>query len=128
MGSEQLSNKTLAKRWFEEVWNKRRIEAVDEIAGTGMKGHLEGLGNSSLDQFKAFHAALTGSFSDLHVDVDDVIAEASHVVLRWRLRGTHDGDALGIPASGRKVVARSTPPFTISVRGPIILLAPGSYS
>lgn len=101
--STQELNRSIAKRWFQEIWNEHRAETVDELAAPGTTGHLEGQGVIDMDQFKAFHAAMVGAFSDLKVDVEDTLAEGDHVVLRWRLHGTHDGDGLGFPASHQSV-------------------------
>ncbi|MEZ4619865.1 MAG: ester cyclase [Caldilineaceae bacterium] len=34
---------------------------------------------------------------------DDLLAEADKVVVRFRVRGTHEGDFMGIPATGKAV-------------------------
>jgi predicted ester cyclase len=49
--------------------------------------------------FEMFHAA----FADAQFEVDDVIAEGGKVVVRARLTGTHQGDFMGVPASGHKI-------------------------
>lgn len=103
MAEIQELNRSLAERWFSDVWNDHHIATVDEIAAPGTKGHLEGHGTIDMDQFKAFHSAMVASFSNLSVEVHDTVAEGDHVVLRWTLRGTHDGDGLGFPASNRAV-------------------------
>ena len=112
MSSVQELNRSLSLRWFDEIWNKHRIETVDEIAADGTTGHLEGHGTIDMDQFKAFHAAMVGTFSDLSVEVENTIAEGDHVVLRWFLRGTHDGDGLGFPPTGRKAEVSGITWFT----------------
>ena len=44
-----------------------------------------------------------GAFPDLHVTVEDLIAEGDKIVGRVTLTGTHQGELLGIPATGKKV-------------------------
>ncbi len=96
-------NRTLAKRWFDEVWNRRRVETVDELMHPHAVGHLEGLETRGPEGFKAACKALLSAFPDLRIAVDDVIAESGHVVVRWTVSGTHAGDGLGMPGTGRPV-------------------------
>ena len=56
-----------------------------------------------LDAAIAFNQELFAGFPTLHVDVEQVIAEGDTVVIRSRLRGSHDGVFLGAPASGAEV-------------------------
>jgi predicted ester cyclase len=47
---------------------------------------------------------LRAAFSDARVTIDDVVAEGDKVAVRFTLRGTHTGDLMGIPPTGRHVV------------------------
>ena len=49
--------------------------------------------------FREFFAA----FPDMSVQVDDLIAEGDKVVMRVTTTGTHQGDFMGIAATGKKV-------------------------
>ena len=40
------------------------------------------------------------AFSDLQITIEDLIAEGDRVVLRDTLSGTHQGELIGIPATG----------------------------
>ena len=46
---------------------------------------------------------LTNSFPDLRFTIEDMIAEKGKVVASWTFSGTHKGEFMDIPASGRKV-------------------------
>jgi steroid delta-isomerase-like uncharacterized protein len=97
--SEQ--NRTLARRWFEEVWNQRNVDTVHEILDAEAIGHMEGFETRGHDDFKKVRAGLLDAFPDMNIDVEDTVAEGDNVVVRWRARGSHKGVGLGIPASGR---------------------------
>jgi steroid delta-isomerase-like uncharacterized protein len=43
------------------------------------------------------------AMSDLHVDVEHQFAEGDYVATRATIRGTHDGELMGTPATGRRV-------------------------
>jgi len=100
------ANKHLIRRWFEEVWNQGREATIDELFSAD--GIAHGLGDTEADvrgpeQFKLFVRILRGSFADLHISVEDVIAENDTVVARVRLEGTHTGDGLGLAPTGNRV-------------------------
>jgi steroid delta-isomerase-like uncharacterized protein len=96
------ANAALARRWFEEVWNQRRTQTIDDLLAPEGVGHLEGQETRGPEPFKAARAALLGAFPDLRVTVEATLAEGDDVVVRWSAAGTHQGDQLGVPASGRR--------------------------
>jgi steroid delta-isomerase-like uncharacterized protein len=49
--------------------------------------------------FRRFHSV----FPDLHVVIEDVVAEGDRVAARWTATGTHSGEFAGLPATGRAV-------------------------
>jgi len=43
-----------------------------------------------------------GAFPDLHLTLEDIIAEGDKMVTRWTMRGTHQGASLGMPPTGKQ--------------------------
>ena len=43
------------------------------------------------------------AFPDVHVEIEDQIAEADRVATRWRATGTHEGELMGISRTGNRV-------------------------
>lgn len=43
------------------------------------------------------------AFPDLHVQIEDQLAEGDRVATRWTGTGTHNGELAGIPATGKQV-------------------------
>ncbi|GLZ46516.1 hypothetical protein Acsp06_27010 [Actinomycetospora sp. NBRC 106375] len=86
------SNKELVLRMIEEVFNGGRPDRLGAYWDPAMVGEAEGL-----------HRKLTDAFGDLHVAVDDVVAEGDRVVVRLTFSGTHDGPFHGLPPTGRAV-------------------------
>jgi hypothetical protein len=71
--------KALTRRWFEEVWNKARDQAIDELLAEDGVAH--GLGEAGQDlpgpaEFRKFYRQFRSGFPDVKVAVDQVIAEA----------------------------------------------------
>ena len=102
------NNKALLRRWFDEVWNQGRAEAIDELfAADGIAHGLSDDEASPLKGpagFKPFHQVFRGAFPDIEVVVEDMIAEGDKVVARCTVRGKHAGDHLGIAATNTPVL------------------------
>jgi steroid delta-isomerase-like uncharacterized protein len=98
-------NVALTYRWFEEVWNKGRAEAIDEMFA--VDGIARGLGEAGVDVvgpagFKPFFEKLRGAFPEFALTIEDTIAAGDKVAARWTVRAVHRGDHLGIPATGNE--------------------------
>ena len=100
-------NKALIRRWFEEVWNRGRGEAIDELfAEDGVAHGLAGDGGGSLRGpagFKPFFQRFRGAFPDIEIVVEDIIAEGDRVAARCSVRGRHQSDSLGFAATNQPV-------------------------
>jgi steroid delta-isomerase-like uncharacterized protein len=97
-------NKQLSRRWFEEVWNQRRGEAIVKMMASDAVSHGLGADGGSMqgpDAFVRFHQSFTEAFPDLKVHIEDLIAEDDKVVTRWRATGTLKGHGLGVRPTGR---------------------------
>ena len=95
----------IARRWFEEVWNKGRLEAVDELATADAKCYGFPQPESVLDreEFKQYILEFRRSFTHLHLNVDETVAEGYRVAIRWTGSMKHTGSGLGFPATGKVV-------------------------
>jgi predicted ester cyclase len=89
------ANKALAKRWFEEVWNKGRREAIPEILAPDAEIQEAGEIVKGPEGFYPFFDRMHSAFSDIHVTFQDAIAEADMVCLRWSCSMKHTGSGLG---------------------------------
>jgi steroid delta-isomerase-like uncharacterized protein len=99
------ANKQLARRWFEEVWNQKNEAAIDSMYSPECQNHGFPNPDSVLhgpEAFKVVHRNFCGAFPDLHVTVEDVIAEGDRVAIRWSVEMTHLGDHLGFPVTGKR--------------------------
>jgi steroid delta-isomerase-like uncharacterized protein len=100
-------NKALIRRWFEEVWNKGRADAIAEMfAEDGIAHGLSDDVNQPLrgpKGFLPFHAQFREAFPDIEVVVEDQVAEGDMVATRCSVRGKHTGDSLGFAATNSPV-------------------------
>jgi steroid delta-isomerase-like uncharacterized protein len=95
-------NKAVVRRFYEE-WNKQNLSVVEELVaphwvchGTGAFPDYDRAGG------KHFLTALWTAFPDARIAVEDLIAEGDKVVSRLTIRGTHRGEYMGIPPTGKQ--------------------------
>ena len=98
-------NKAVAKRFY-DAWNDRDLGAFDEIIAPDAVDHdaqnpfREMRGPAGVKRTAGmYHSA----FSDSRFIVHGQIAEGDCVVTRWSGTGTHDGELMGMPATGKSV-------------------------
>lgn len=100
MSDEEL--KRIASVWFDEVINKRRLDAIDEVFAPryvhrGPRGRVM----NGPAEAKAFAAQLLEAFEDRHTTVHEQLVSGDTVVTRFHSTGTHTGPLRGMPARGR---------------------------
>jgi steroid delta-isomerase-like uncharacterized protein len=99
-----MSNqKELIIRWFEEVWNKGRREAIDEMLPPDFVVHEGDLNTKGPEGFKIFFDRMRTAFSDIQVTPHEAVSDGAYAYLRWAVTMRHTGDGLGMPASGKRV-------------------------
>jgi steroid delta-isomerase-like uncharacterized protein len=94
------TNKAIARRVYEEVLNRRNVDALDELAALDYLEHdpLPGQG-TGLDGLKDRVRMIVEAF-DPHFTIEDIVAEGDRVVVRWTNSGTSVGEFAGMPATG----------------------------
>ena len=99
--SEQA--KDVVRDYYARVINGRDLDAVGEFFAD--ERMVEGVRAGCFRYFEAF--------PDMHVALEELIAEGDRVFLRSTLTGTHDGEYKGIPATGRHVATECAEVFRI---------------
>jgi predicted ester cyclase len=85
------SNKQLVRRLIQEAVGQRNLDVLDEIAS-----------GAFAEVAKRWASPFRGAFPDFEMEIVDLIAEGDKVVGHFRCSGTHLGDWLGLPATGRR--------------------------
>jgi steroid delta-isomerase-like uncharacterized protein len=100
MSTEQ--NKSIARRWIEEGWNRGNLAVVDQIYAPNYVQHEPApVPVTSSEALKHYVAGYRGAFPDLSFTIDDLIAEEDKVVWRFTSTGTNRGSFMGIPPTGK---------------------------
>jgi steroid delta-isomerase-like uncharacterized protein len=97
-------NKALIRRFYEEVFNNRNLAALDDFYAPD---HIDHTLPPSLpagpEGTKQAIATMLEGFPDLHITIEDMIAEKDKVVIRFTTHGTQRGTLGGIPPTGKQV-------------------------
>jgi len=97
-------NSAMVRQFLEEVINEGQIDSasryfwedmVEQVPFPGQGPGVEGL--------KDVLRGLRTAFPDIHWTTEEQIAQADKVITRFEWTGTHRGEFLGVPATGRPV-------------------------
>ena len=96
-------NKALFRRFIDEVVNKHNVDVIDELMEPNFIEHNLPPGAApGVAGMKQFMGMFFSAFPDLKSTVGEMVAEGDKVVGFMTTTGTHKGDFMGIPASGKQ--------------------------
>ena len=95
--------KALTRRFYSEV-SAGNLDVCDELVADDFVDHEEFPGISSDKAgVKQFFAMLRAAFPDVRVEPQEVFAEGELVCARAIMTGTHQGEFMGAPATGKRI-------------------------
>jgi predicted ester cyclase len=96
---------TLLRFITTEIWCNRRYDLVDELVAEDFIDNIEaqGLEGVGRSRYLASARAVHDAFSDYHEEAVFVVANGDVAVSYAQVTGTHDGDFMGLPPTGRRV-------------------------
>ena len=99
-------NKTLVRRWINAAYNKGDWKVLDEVLAPNFVRHdqASGVTGKGPEVEKQVATLYRTAFPDLHITIDEIIAEGNTVAVRWTAVGTATGNLRGVSLSGGKVV------------------------
>ena len=101
------STRTLLHRWFDEVWNQGREDAIDELMREDAVAHgLSGDAGAPLRGpagFKPFYRRFRAAFPDIRITVEDCVVQGDRIMARCHVTATHSGPGLTPEPTGRRV-------------------------
>lgn len=98
------TNAQTARRYPEEIATKQSLDVIDELLTENYVEHGPfGQETVGRDADKEKMRAFLDAFSDFEATVEDVVSEGDTVALRVTLRGTHDGEFMGIAPTGKSI-------------------------
>jgi predicted ester cyclase len=111
-------NEALVRRYFEEVWGKGNLAAVDDFMAPDCVEHTAPPGSwPGRDLVKQFVAMVHGAFPDLKATLHDIVAQRDKVAYSWSVSGTHLGEWAGISPTGLHMTTRCITIYRIAGAG-----------
>jgi predicted ester cyclase len=100
--SEQY--KTAVENLIEKGFNQKDLAAFDAYFSSTLIDHALPPGlPAGFEGRKIFVSAFMTAFPDIHIHLEDTVAEGNKLVTRWSAHGTHKGDLMGVPPTGKEV-------------------------
>ena len=107
-------NKEIVRR-YQDAYNSNDLDVLDELLAPDWKTQAfpTSLMEQTIENAKAVHRGLLEAFPDLHITTHELIAEGDVVVQSYTVRGTHQGEMAGLPATGNTVAVGGVSIFQI---------------
>ena len=106
-------NKAIVRRGYEAL-NQRNWAAFYELVAPDIVFHNASMTIRGLEPYKQFISMYFTAFPDLHLTIEDIIAEGDNVVVRQTFQGTHKGDLMGILPTGKQATATGISIFRVA--------------
>jgi predicted ester cyclase len=106
--AEIQANKAVVRQAIDRGFNGGDLSVADETFTDDYTVHAPGLGDlpKGPQAFKNAIGLWRGAFSDIHMDVQELIGEGELVCNRFVTQGTHDGPLFGMPPTGKSIIVR----------------------
>jgi C-1 hydroxylase len=98
-------------RGFIDAYNSRNLDLVDDFVAADYIDHTNNVGRDGLKQL--INMGLN-AFPDWNEVVEDIIAEGDRVWVLITYTGTHRGQFMGLPATGKKIKSRAVDIYRIA--------------
>lgn len=105
-------NKALVRRLFEESFTKG-TDVGDELLHPNYKNHDFPAPAPGIEGWKMVNSMFRAAFPDMRVVIEDELAEGNKVAARGYFTGTHTGDFMGIPPTGKTIHAKYIDIWTV---------------
>ena len=98
-----LSNEITMRRFVEQVINNGDFPVLDEVIHPDYVYHSPDQVLQGPEALRDLFTAYRTAFPDLHIEIEELVGAGNKTVISFTLSGTHEGDLMGIAATGRQV-------------------------
>jgi steroid delta-isomerase-like uncharacterized protein len=100
------TNQEIARRFFDDVFNRGQLEVVDQIFAPEYVGYSSASFNGPIkgpEGIKQFVTMYRKAFPDINFKFEDVLTDGDKVIVRWTTTGTHRGALQKFGATGKTI-------------------------
>ena len=97
---------SLMRRWFQEVWNEGKENTIDEMfpRNSVMWGVSRPDASSrGPEEFRAFFNAMRNVFTDMRIELEDVVQQGDIAYTRFTVTANHSGEGFGMAPTGKTI-------------------------
>jgi len=96
------NNKAIVRRFFAE-YQQGNLDGAEEVLAADFVHHQPGSTPQNREEYRQLGSAFLKAFPDMQWIIEDQVSEGDKVATRLTISGTHRGELLGIPPSGKQV-------------------------
>lgn len=100
--------KELVHRVAEELWNQKNVSVIDEVCASNLVVHTPQGDLFGPDGYRQLYTMYTTAFPDCLLSIGELVAESNLVAIPYTFSGTHTGELMGIPPTGKHVTVEGT--------------------
>lgn len=100
-------NMAIVRHIYEQVFDKHNLGAVDELYTSDFVYHSPRNPDFDREGLKQGLGAYVAAFPDVQMTIEDMFAAGDRVAVRFTARGTHQGEYMGVPPTGKQVTVTS---------------------
>jgi steroid delta-isomerase-like uncharacterized protein len=103
------ANNLLMRRITDEIWNQGKLDLIDVLIAHDFVDHIriDGVEGTGREHYRRSVEMMRAAFSDRHESIDFLVAERDLVMSYVTVTGTHDGELLGLPPTGRRITTEA---------------------
>jgi steroid delta-isomerase-like uncharacterized protein len=100
-----VANTSMVLYFVQKFWNEQNVAGLDNTHSPDFIAHIPVIPGNPFPFYVYKQVCLLhlAAFPDLRITIDNIIADGDNVAVRWTATGTHMGELMGIPASGRQI-------------------------
>lgn len=106
--AELHHHERLLRRWFDDVWNRGRLEAIDELSWPNCVFYAEGAALRGPAEIRRRADAIRAGFSDFDIRFEQVATHHDLVIGRWRMSMTNTGVWMEMPPTNERIVVHGS--------------------
>jgi steroid delta-isomerase-like uncharacterized protein len=106
-------NKAVVRRFVEEMQNQHNLDLIDELFSPDFIDYSGRAEPPTIEGVKSFFAYMFSVFPDMRFTISQQLAEGDRVMTLKTFYGTHQGEFMGIPPTGKQVAFDNIDIFTV---------------